>query len=259
MVYLILGKTRKLMKASAPLTSQACLFSLRGQGGLDLVTTLSWQQSYSWEVLSTIWQRGKEETCWDSLYSPFPVVRTWSVRSNHRGKGPTSRYVTMAHVNFWQDWLQHSAQWAPKILVEALFEEMLLCSLRSWCSPPAGQLWLSCVLQAAAHAPTLFCCSNIPSTPKPSCQAPLYHTRDLTFMNIVIIISTSSEIKNKKALHKAFSLTASPEMTDPPCVMYLTPQLYLYTSLSPPLRLTRPRTLYFHGYHFANPHLQCYL
>lgn len=41
--------------------------------------------------------------------------------------------------------------------------------------------------------------------------------------------------------------------------MYLTPQLYLCTALSPPLRLTRPRAWYFHGYHFANPHLQCYL
>jgi len=124
--------------------------------------------------------------------------------------------------------------------------------------PCSGQLWLLGAPQAAVRAPALLCCSDMPSIPKPFRQAPLNCTRDLTFMKIVIIIPTSPELKKKKAPSKAFSLSASPETADPPCATYLTPQLYLYTSLSPTLRLTRPRAWYFHCYHFANAHLQHY-
>lgn len=116
-------------------------------------------------------------------------------------------------------------------------------------------LRLSHAPQAAAHAPALWHakCSQ------PSCQASLNWKRDLTFMKMVIIISTSSgKKKKKKARSKAFILSASPEMTDPPCAAHLTPQLYLCTSLSPLLRLTRLRAWYFHGYRFSNPHLQHY-
>lgn len=81
-------------------------------------------------------------------------------------------------------------------------------------------------------APLLLCCSNMPSTPKPSRQAPLNCTRDLTFMKIVIIIPTSSELKKKSPIQSFQPVSFSWNNRSSMCHVSNTPVVSLYISVT---------------------------
>lgn len=88
--------------------------------------------------------------------------------------------------------------------------------------------------------------------------SPLNCTRDLTFTLIIIIISTSSELKKKIPIQSFQPDSSSWNDRSYMCHVSNTPVVSLYISVTSS-QLTRPRAWYFHGYHFANPRLQCYL
>lgn len=108
-----------------------------------------------------------------------------------------------------------------------------------------GAARLSHATQTAPSAPAHLHCADSLSTPKPSCQTAsdfcenchnyIHKLWTEKKNNIYIYFLKKSSIQSFQPNRQ---LLLKWQLLHVPC--YLTPQLYLYTSLSPPLRLTDP-------------------